>query len=310
MQNLVSVSSEGGSSTAIETMNRAIPAILRGIRRGVPFIARRQVEVVPSAPSLVEAKDVTETLVPPIYSVPLAAEPGGNRGYIAVDGRAISFLLEGTLGGDGRNLPQLDPEGLSAAQRAFISRLMSSAVSTLSGAMRSAIGLSLTALPASDGERAVTGSMVALTIRFEALIEDEEEDDPEEFLFADMGQDDDDSPAIDTFGTMVIAVSKSALIAARRQEVRPYPMVNPRVAGSLECTDVELAAELGRMTLPLGQLLSMRPGDTLRLPIAVGSAIDVRVGTERLLKAHPTTSGSQLAVRIAGDEPVLAEPAA
>lgn len=310
MQSLVSVSSEGGSSTAIDTMNRAVPAILRGIRRGVPFIARRQIEVVPGTPSLVDAQAVTETLVPPLYAVPLAAEPGGNRGYLAVDGRAISFLLEGTLGGDGRDLPQLDPEGLSAAQRAFISRLMGNVVHTLSGAMRNAIGLSLTPLPESDGEQAVTGAMVALTIRFEALIEDEEEDDPDEFLFADMDEEDDDSPAIDTFGTMVIAVAKSALIAARRQESRPRTKVNPRVVGSLECTDVELAAELGRMTLPLGQLLGMRPGDTLRLPIAVGSAIDLRVGTERLLKAHPTTSGSQLAVRIAGEEPALAEPAA
>lgn len=110
MQNLVSVSSEGGSSAAIETMNRAIPGIIRGIRRGVPFIARRQIEVVPHPPVLVDAKGVTEALVPPLYAVPLAAEPGGNRGYIAVDGRAISFLLEGTLGGDGRELPQLAPE--------------------------------------------------------------------------------------------------------------------------------------------------------------------------------------------------------
>lgn len=311
MQNLVSVSSEGGSTSAIETMNRAVPAILRGIRRGVPFIARRQVEITPSAPTLVDAAAVTETLVPPLYTVPLAAEPGGNRGYIAVDGRAISFLLEGTLGGDGRDVPQLDPEGLSAAQRAFISRLMSNVVGTLSGAMRSAIGLSLTALPQDDGEKAVTGSMVALTLRFEVLIQDEEEDDPDEFLFADMDEEnDDDSPAIDTFGTIVIAVAKSALIAARRQASRPRTKVNPRVVGSLESTNVEIAAELGRVTLPLGQLLSMRPGDTLRLPIAVGSAIDLRVGNERLLKAHPTTSGSQLAIRIAGEGPVVAEPAA
>jgi len=310
MQNLVSVSSEGGSSVAIEAMNRAIPAIVRGVRRGVPFISRRQVEVVPGEPQLVDANGVTETLVPPLFAVPLAAEPGGNRGYIAVDGRAISFLLEGTLGGDGRDIPQLNPEGLTAAQRAFISRLMDTVVSTLSGAMRQAIGLSLTSLPQEQGERAVTGPMVAVTLRFEALIEDEEEDDPEEFLFADMDQDDDGSPAIDTYGTIVIAVSKSALVAARRQESRPVQRVNPRVVSSLECTDVEIAAELGRVVLPLGQLLSMRPGDTLRLPVAVGSAIDLRVGSERLLKAHPTTSGSQLAIRIAGDETAAAEPAA
>jgi flagellar motor switch protein FliM len=122
-----------------------------------------------------------------------------------------------------------------------------------------------------------------------------------------MDDDDDDSPAIDTYGTMVIAVAKSALNAARRQESRPVQRVNDRVAGSLQVTDVEIAAELGRVTMPLGQLLSMRPGDTMRLPIAVGSAIDLRVGNERLLKAHPTTSGSQLAIRVAGqEEPVAA----
>ncbi|MEM1029381.1 MAG: FliM/FliN family flagellar motor switch protein [Myxococcota bacterium] len=311
MKNLVAVSSEGGSGVATEAMVRATAPIVRGIRRGIPFMGRRHVDIVPGAPRLCDAAGVTTTLVPPVHSVPLAVEPGGGRGCLAVDGRAISFLLDGTLGGDGRELPQLDGEGLTAAQRAFITRMMGTLATTISGAMRHAIGISLATLPDDDGQRSVTGPMVALTLRFEGRIEDAEEDDPEEFLFADMDEDEDDpSPSIDTFGTMVLSVAKSALVTARRREVRPLAVANPRVMGSLELTQVELAAELGRMTLPLGDLLRMRPGDTLRLPVAVGSAVDLRVGTQRLLKAHPTTSGSQLAVRIAGAEspPSTVEP--
>ncbi|MEM9691591.1 MAG: FliM/FliN family flagellar motor switch protein [Myxococcota bacterium] len=303
MQSLVSVSSEGGSSVAIDAMTRALPAVAKGLRRGIPFLTRRRVEVVADIPELVELDGLVESLVAPAYATQLATDPGGNRALISLDGHAIAFLLEGTLGGDGKDIPRLNTEGLTPAQTAFIERVSHSLIHTLSLALRHSIGLTLTPLPARAEERATGGPLIAVRIRFESIVSESSDgeelidDEDDEFLFVDM---EDDEPVGEnvTYGTLLLAVSKSALNAARaRASDRPRKL-NPKAAASLGETKVDLAAELGRVRMPLYHLLSLRRGDTLRLPVAVGSSVDVRVEGERIFRAIPTTVGTQLALEI------------
>jgi flagellar motor switch protein FliM len=50
--------------------------------------------------------------------------------------------------------------------------------------------------------------------------------------------------------------------------------------------------------MTLGQLSSLRVGDTIRLEVPVGGAINVRADGRVVLRGHPTTSAGQIAVRI------------
>ena len=59
-----------------------------------------------------------------------------------------------------------------------------------------------------------------------------------------------------------------------------------------------MVAELGRVPMSLGDLGLLQVGDTLRVPVAVNGAVDVRVEDVPLFKGRPTTAGSQLAVRL------------
>lgn len=307
MQTLVSVSAEGGSDSALDALDRAIPSVTRGIRRAIPFLARRRVEIVADKPSLVEFSALTESLALPVFEARLATDPGGNRAMLALDGPSIGFLLEGTFGGDGDDLPKLATEGLSAPQRAFIDRLCNTLARTFSDAMRSSMGMTLTRIPYVEGEGPV-GPMVAVRLRFEAVSvpSEEEDEDEDEFLFADFDADDEEIPDRVIVGTLVVAVSKSALNAARAvNEHRPHRL-NPRIADSLGEAEVELAAELGRMSMSLAEVLGLVPGDVLRLPVALGTPIELKVEDEPVFRALPTTVGTQLAVRIADESGAVA----
>ncbi|MCA9625835.1 MAG: FliM/FliN family flagellar motor switch protein, partial [Myxococcales bacterium] len=244
------------------------------------FFARRGVRIRHDLPRLVRASELTSMCTAPCYLAPLAAEPGGTRAALIVDGPAIAFLLEGSLGGDGSAVPELSPKGLSVAQHAFIARLSKGLVGVVSSALNDAIGLRLSPLPRTGDERGA-GAFIAL---------------PMEIL--DPSADDPDQPV----GTVTLALSKLALLAAgaRREKPRHHP--DERVVRALERTELDVVVELGRIRLPLMQVARLMPGDTLRLAVPVEDGkVDVRIDDKTLFRARPTTSGSQLAVRLLDD---------
>ena len=269
-------------AAALHMMNLHAEPLSRALRKAVPFFSRRGVEVRPELAKVVPAQDLGDQLTAPGYVAPLVTAPGGTRAALGFDGDAIAFLLEGSLGGDGSMLPELSPTGLSVAQHAFIARLAQSVVACLSTTLSDQLGLSLEPLPRSSGD-AAGGAFITLPLR----------------LF-DPGADDPTAPV----GQVVLAISKHALLALRdhRQTARSHP--DERVVAALRHTEVEVVAELGRIALPLAALTRLRPGDTLRLAVPVeGGTVDVRVEDQVLFRGRPTTSGSQLAVRVlSGDQ--------
>lgn len=304
-ETLISVTSEGGSALAEEAMRRAAPSLAAGVRRGVPFLGRRRATATAGEPSTVRGSEFGRELEEPSYICPLAVEPGGSRAMLALDANAIAFMLEGMLGGDGTDTPKLPKKGLSAPQRAFIDRILGSIVLGLSGALAKSIGLSLTKLPQLVNERSADGVLVQLPIDFRDVA-------PKTETKKEFTLDDFDAPSLrgganstpgespaGSFGTILLAVSKSALNAARAAtQSKKIERVDWRIAATMREVRVNVVAELGRLKLKLGDLAKLRVGDTLRLDVQVNGEIDVRVENQALFKGRPTTLGSQLAIEI------------
>src|SRR4029077_2398658 len=95
-------------------------------------------------------------------------------------------------------------------------------------------------------------------------------------------------------------VPKEALLAGGEDTQDPSASrVDPRVARVVEHVELNLVAELARMRVTLRQLSNLRVGDTIRLEVPVGAAINVRADGCVVLRGHPTTSAGQIAIRVA-----------
>lgn len=300
---LITVTSEGGGSAAIETMLRAAGTLAKGLRRAVPFLTRRAVVIKPGQPAIINSNNLSYELSAPVLNIPLVAEPGGTRAAICLDGPAIGFLLEGSLGGDGSDPPKLNPKGLSAAQNAFMERVVASVVDCISDSLRTATGLRLNRIPSTGGEKSAGGTMVVLPLAFidNAAGSSDGEDSEDDDLFS--SEEEEEAPQeANQHGQVLLAISKNGLMRARSDTTkkRQIRAVEPRLMATMQEAEVEVIAELGRISLTLGQLTALKLGDTLRLDIPVNGDIDVRVEDQFLFKGQPTTSGTQLAIQIVG----------
>lgn len=306
-ETLISVTSEGGSALAEETLRRAAPSIASGVRRAVPFLGRRRATAVAGSPKTLRASAFGKDLDDPYYVCSLAAEPGGSRAMLALDAHAIAFLLEGMLGGDGSDTPKLAKKGLSAPQRAFIDRIVTNVVSSVSGSLQKVLGLSLTKLPALGNEISADGVVVELPIEFHdatpKAVESKKEFSLDDFDVPSMRGGRPSSPGgaeeANVLGTMFLAISKTALNAARAANLtKKLERVDPRIAATMRAVEVNVVAELGRIRLSLGDLSRLQVGDTLRLDVPVDGDVEVRVEEQALFRGQPTTHGSQLAIQV------------
>lgn len=303
---LISVASEGGGAHAIDVMAGVADALCRAMKRSIPFLVRRKVELSFAEPQLMNADEVVDQLTGPCHVSHLVAEPGGARARLAFDARAVAFLLDGSLCGDGSKTQPLDAKGLSAAQKAFIEQLSESIVTGLSTTLERQIGLALTTMPQTRNGHSASGALVALTFTFMDADEPNASAEEDDFLFEDeQKKEDDETPEEpkEPHGTMVLAISKSALMSARVSHGKHTDVIDQRVIATMEEVCVDVVAELGRVVMSVAQLAALRVGHTLRVPVPVNGAVNVRVEDVPLFKARPTTSGSQLAIKLMDTTP-------
>ena len=265
-------------------MDRAAPELAHAFRRAVPFLTKRRIRLVPGPAQLVRSDELPADLTPPVYVAHLASEPGGARAALLVDGPAVAFLLDGTLGGDCSRPPALPSAKLSGPLAAFMARICQQAALSLSDALAATVGLKLRPLPGPSGERSTTGSLIALPLEFAPPAGAEQ---PE------------DEPAQRKNGRVVFAISKSALEGAQTERRTPRAhRPDPRLTYVVGEAEIELTAELGRMRLCLSRLAALRPGDVLQLDVPLGSPVEVRVRDVVVLRGLPTAVGAHVGVRL------------
>ncbi|HEY5377504.1 MAG TPA: FliM/FliN family flagellar motor switch protein, partial [Polyangiaceae bacterium] len=92
-----------------------------------------------------------------------------------------------------------------------------------------------------------------------------------------------------------------ALESAARENDPPTTQAgDPRMAEALSDVPIEIVAQLGTVKLGLRRVLSLQPGQVLRLDTAVDDPVSVRVAGVTKFVGAPVISRGQLAVEIRG----------
>jgi flagellar motor switch protein FliM len=266
-------SEAGGVRSALAFVDRHADELAGALRRGVPFLGRRGVPISPAQAEALTLSQLSAELVSPSFSVLLATDPGGSRGALFFDAAACAFLLDGALGGDGSQPPVLEGAMLSPAQNALLARVAEAVVATASAQLAGLAGFRLLRLPNTPGATPADSPAIALRLG--------------------LGEG-------AAFGTVVLALGRDALLASSATaQVARREAIEPRVAATLDEVELEVVAELGRVRMRLDKLSALKVGDVIDLDVPVGGVVKVRAGNCFLLDGHPTTSGSQVAIRVA-----------
>src|SRR4029077_6443476 len=108
------------------------PQIASALRRAMPFLARHGAQVALCFARAIPIGELLADLPRPIHATHLVTNPGGASGAIVFDAGAISMVLDGVLGGDGKAPPALDAAGLTPPQIALVSRVLDGVVRSFS----------------------------------------------------------------------------------------------------------------------------------------------------------------------------------
>jgi flagellar motor switch protein FliM len=264
--------------SAMEAMTRIGERFARASRRSLPFLARRRDRLIASSVSLSGEAASQSAGIGPAYEVLCESAEGGAWGSIWLNAPALGILLEGTLGAkEGTTVIALGAD-LTAAQRAVVGRIAKVIAQDFMDVLKAEAGLELKL------------GLACSRRRGEGL-----ENAGRDGLRVDCTIDGDSSGAI-----IGIAIGAEALESAarKRDDDENVEVGNPMMEQAVEEIPVDLTAELGRVTMGLRRVLSLKVGQVLRLPTATDDLVVVRVGGVTKFQGVPVVSRGQLAIEI------------
>lgn len=277
---LLRLSAEGARSRqAVGVLEKVAPHLCSALRRGLPFLTRRTQPIQVVWTKAAPIPELMEELGGPRHHVELVTQPGRARAGLVLDRGAIALTLDGVLGGDGSQPPDLDPESpeLSSPQLALVSRMSLGLVEVMSEFLAHRSGPRL--LPR------------------DPHVELPDEAAPVGCLFR-FGN--------DAFaGQVLLYISKDALTATQTRKAlprKPNPEADGRLSNSIGEAEIELVAELAKMRIGLADLAELRVGDTLRLNVPVDAEVRVHAEGRTILFGRPTSVAGQIAVRVGRHE--------
>ena len=245
--------------------------IATALRRALPFLAKREVPLRLAWAHARPVADILSDLARPFHVAHFVVEPGSAPGSLVLDAGAVSLLLDGVLGGDGRALPTLNTSGLTTPQTALVSRTLEGVVRALSEVLAARVGVRIEPVPARTDDQPGEGTPIAGAFSLGS----------------------DENPA-----TVILVLPKDALLTREAPVTAPRAALDPRIAQALDDVDLELVVELARVPMKLGDVLGLRVGDTIPVDVPVGSSVSIRADDRTLLRGRPTTAGGRIAVRI------------
>lgn len=234
------------------------------VKRTLPYLGRRKTRVEALEPRATLLGAAISELSGALHVTSLHV--GGARGALVIDAAAIAHGLSGMLGGVG---PATAPPSsmLSPAQKALAVRMAHGLAESLDSVFGQ-LGVHIEAAVDEDATQAA-GPLVACTVKIG------------------------DGAGM---GTIVLLLPVAPFAEARGPGA--VPADNPVAAAAMSAVEVELAAELGRVPVPLARLATLRVGDVLRLPLPVDSSVRVLSSGRVLFQGKPTTRGGQIAVTL------------
>ncbi len=261
------------SPNAYGAMDAVAAAFARAARRSLPFLTRFKGRILPRAVEMAARDALAEGLDDaPSFTVNLAGA-GGAWATLTLSSQAIGMVLEGSLGGRGAPTPGSLGAELTSPQRALVGRIARSLAADLGTAIAQVARLDVAITneePRKESGKAATGFRAVCDV---------------------------DGTGVPT--ALVLTIGAKAFDdSVRESQAREAAEVDPRIGDALPEVPLELVAELGRVSLGLRRVLSLKPGDVIRLTTAVDDAVALRIeGIEKFL-VSPITSRGQLAVEI------------
>lgn len=263
---------------AMQALSRVSAQFARNARRAMPFLVKRRTRLVPGAVAFVDLASDRRVPNGPVYEVLLEAQDSPAWACMFVNADALALVLEGALGGAGDGATASLGSDLTVAQSALVSKVIRQLADDLCRTVKEEVGVELQVVMAhsvasGDEREAAYGDGLGVDCVFEGL----------------------QSPA-----KISISMGADALESALKEKdsnVEPS-LGDPRMAEALVDVPVEVVAELGRISLGLRRVLTMQPGQVLRLSTAVDDPAVVRVGGVAKFTASPVISRGQIAVQI------------
>lgn len=262
---------------AMQAMARVATHFSRAARRSMPFLVKRRSRLVPGAVVFVDISPEARAVSSPVYEVVFEEPDGPARASLFFSTDAVAVMLEGALGGAGGSTSSGLGSSLSVAQSALVTRIVKGLAEDFILAVKAEVGVAL---------RVQSARTIAMG-------------DDREISFADGLGVDCGFEGLGPATKISLAMGAEALEAAiKDKESDDVAPGDPRFAEALFEVPVEVVAELGRVSLGLRRLLTLQPGQVLRLNTAVDDSAVVRVGGVAKFTCSPVISRGQLAVQI------------
>jgi len=264
---------------AMQAMSRIGARFARAGRKSLPFMARRRSRLMPQGVAIVDGLATAQDLGRSVRLEVALEEKGGSWGELVINAEGLALIVEGTLGAGGGTGPAALGDDITPAARALSTRIARSLAADVVSAIREEVGLDFevgAVRSVSPGD--VTEGRNSDGLRVDCLFEGMQES-----------------------ACIAIILSAEALEeAAKEHEEAPAQNGDPRVIEGMRDVPVQLVAELGRTTIGLRRVLSLKVGDVLRLPTALDDTISVRVAGVPKFAAVPVACRGQVAIEIRG----------
>ncbi len=263
---------------AMQAMARVATHFARAARRSMPFLVKRRSRLVPGAVVFVDLNPDARAVSSPVYEVMFEEPDGPGRASLFFSTDAVAVMLDGALGGAGGGGSSSGlGSALSVAQSALVKRIVKGLTEDFIVAVKAEVGIALRvqsarAIAMGDDREAGFGDGLGVDCGFDGL-----------------------SASTKISLSMGAEALEAAIKDKDSDDVAPG---DPRFAEALFEVPVEVVAELGRVSLGLRRLLTLQPGQVLRLNTAVDDSALVRVGGVVKFSCSPVISRGQLAIQI------------
>lgn len=228
------------------------------IKRSMPWVIRKRVAISFVPPRAVLVSEHLDTLAGPTHRTPLLFDDK-HVGLLVLDAPAIAAALDGALAGGGGTAPKLG-DRLTAAQAALADRLAGSIVAALETA-----GADPAITRAPEANAAPSGVYIVSTLR--------------------LGE-----------GSIALLVPAAAVDAAT-EETKPAG-ITPMSPSTLDAVELDVVAELGRVSVPFQRIAKLRVGDVLKLPLRTSTPARVHVAERQLFAGTPKAEGTRLTIAL------------
>jgi flagellar motor switch protein FliM len=260
--------------SAVLAMEKIGVAFARAARRSMPFLLRYKAQIVPGQVEVVaDPGGSSYSARIPGLTIGVASEDARARGSVTLNGDAIAFIIEGALGGRGAFWKSPQGVDLTIPQRALLSRITGSLALDFCAAVRQEVGIAL---------------------KQEGNDDDEHTTQPGDYLRVTCTLD-----GLPVAATIALTIGAEIIESAAKEQDSPEPVSgDPRLVEGLREVGLTIVAELGRVSIGVRRVLSLKVGDVIRLPTATDDPISVRIGGVEKLSGVPIVSRGQLAVEI------------